>query len=326
MQPQEARVLDALHELVDESETFGVHAPAPADQQRLRRLAAAVHEAVAGLDDGQHDGAQERERGRTPGIERTALLEQVDALVAQLGDEHEPSRWRTARAPLSAAYDELRRAWERPEGVGPSAVRRHRSKPHNLARTAFHVISGVMWALVYEHVLDRGPLLWVLGGCLVFFVTDDAMRRWFPERRSGFAVVVFRLLSRSSESAGIASSTWYTLGLMVGVAFLPKAACMLGLLILAFADPAAGVVGRRWGSRRIYRDKSVVGTVAFVVVAFAIATVGLGIDRPLMDEGWRLGAAGLIALAGAAAELLGDHVPDNFSVLVVTGTVAALLR
>lgn len=315
--PREARVLDALHELVDESETFGVHAPASTDEARLRAMAAAVHEAVASLG----------ERGRAPGPERATLLERVDALVARLGHEHDPARWRSTRAALVDAYDELQRAWEVRTTGRPSspAGRRHRAKPHNLARTAFHVLSGVMWALVYEHVLDRGPLLWVLGGCLVFFLTDDAMRRWFPERRSGFAVVVFRALSRSSESSGIASSTWYTLGLIVGVALLPKPACMLGLLVLSFADPAAGVVGRRFGKRKLHRDKSVAGTVAFFVVALAIALVSLAIQQPAMALGSRLAVATAVALAGAIAELLGDVVPDNFSVLVVTGTVAALL-
>lgn len=312
--PHEARVLDTLHELVDVSETFGVHAPTEAEQRALRAKAAQVRAAVRGV----------AERMDELPLDPTALLAAVDDLVARLDDEHDPVRWRRARAPLVQAYERACRPSARP-GSSARAGRRPRAKPHNLARTAFHMLSGVMWALVYEHLLDRGPLLWVIGACLVFFITDDAMRRWFPEQRSGLAVVVFRTLSRPSEASGIASSTWYALGLMVGVALLPKPACMLGLLVLAFADPAAGVVGRLWGTRRLYRDKSVAGTVAFFVVAMTIATVSLAITLPAVGVASRLGSAAAIALAGALAELLGDHVPDNFSVLVVTGTVAAFL-
>lgn len=302
-------MLDALHELVDVSEVLGVHSPSPAERQGVRASAARVHEALAVL--ARHgEGA-----GSTP----ATVAARVDAMLAGLGDQHDPTRWRSVRAPLVETYEDLRGAWGGDRGP------RIRQKPHNLARTGFHVLSGVMWALLYEHVLDRGPLLWVLGGCLVFFLTDDAMRRWFPDRRSGFAVVVFRRLSRSSESSGIATSTWYALGLMVGVALLPKSACMIGLMILAFADPAAGLVGRRFGVRKIYRDKSVAGTVAFVVVALVIATVGLALGRSMLEPGPWLGSAVVIALAGAGAELLGDIVPDNFSVLVVTGTLAAWL-
>ena len=113
--------------------------------------------------------------------------------------------------------------------------------------------------------------------------------------------------------------------LLVGVAFLPKSACILGLLVLALADPVAGAVGRRWGRRRLYRDKSVIGTAAFFLTALLLAVVGLAIDQPAMGWAQTLGAAAVIALAGALAELMGEHVPDNFSVLVVTGTVAMLV-
>ncbi|MCX4246746.1 diacylglycerol/polyprenol kinase family protein [Paraliomyxa miuraensis] len=307
MRSTKSELLDALHELVDVCEVLGVHAPSPSEQQRVRDCAARVHEALAGLDDGDAMTAT-----------RADVVARVDALLAGLGDdEHEPSRWRSIRTPLLERYERLHRAW------GDGDDRRVRQKPHNLARTGFHVLSGVMWALLYEYVLAREVLLWVLGACLVFFLTDDAMRRWFPERRSGFAVVVFRMLSRSSESSGIASSTWYALGLMVGVAFLPKPACMIGLLILAFGDPAAGVVGRRFGVRKIYRDKSVAGTLAFVGVAVVVAAVGLEWWRPMMEVGAWLGVAVVIAIAGAVAEVFGDTVPDNFSVLVVTGGLAA---
>lgn len=307
-------MIDALHELVDESEALCVHAPSPGDAQRLRTLAARVHAAVAsvGAPAGPADAIAIRDL--------SIPLAQLDALLALLDEDHDPARWRAARAPLVTAYAALRSASE-PAG----AAARPRAKPHNLARTSFHALSGVMWALLYEHVLERGPLLWVLAGCLVFFVTDDVMRRWFPDRRSGFAVAVFRLLSRSSEASRMASSTWYALGLMVGVALLPKPACLMGILVLAFADPAAGLVGRRWPGLRLYRDKSVGGTSAFLVVAFAIAGASLAIQAPALALVPRLWAAAAIALAGTVAELLGDHVQDNFSIPVVTGAIAALV-
>lgn len=317
MRSPAVRVIDALHDLVDESEALCVHAPSPAEAQRLRSLSACVHDAVASL--GSPPGAT---TATSSSHDLSIPIGQVEALVALLDEDHDPARWRAARAQLAVAYAALRSGSEPP---GAAARTRPRAKPHNLARTSFHALSGAMWALLYEHVLDRGPLLWVLAGCLVFFVTDDVMRRWFPDRRSGFAVGVFRLLSRSSEASRMASSTWYTLGLMVGVALLPKPACLMGILVLAFADPAAGLVGRRFGGPRIHRDKSIGGTTAFFVVAFAIAAASLSIQAPALVLAPRLWAAAAIALAGTVAELFGDHVQDNFSIPVVTGAIAALL-
>ena len=168
-------------------------------------------------------------------------------------------------------------------------------------------------------------MLLALVAFLVLFVTDDVMRRWFPDRRGRFAVTVFQLLSRPSESAKIASSTWYTAGMLVGVLVLPSHAFLLGLLVLALADPAAALVGRRFGRHKLYRDKSMIGTATFFVVAMAIAMVLLAMRVPGLGPQARLGTAALIALAGTIAELLGDHVLDNASILLATGITAALL-
>ncbi|MEX1367001.1 MAG: hypothetical protein AB1Z98_27990 [Nannocystaceae bacterium] len=202
---------------------------------------------------------------------------------------------------------------------------RDRVKPHNLRRSVFHAGSGIAWALVYEHVFDRPQMLLALACFLVLFVTDDIMRRWFPDRRSQAAVAMFRLLSRPSESGKIASSTWYTLGLIIGVLTLPDHAFLLGVLVLALADPAAALVGRRFGRRRLYRDKSVVGSAAFFTVAFVIAAVIIAMRFPGLSATAWLGSAAVIAATGTVAELLGGHVQDNVSIPVATGAVTALL-
>ena len=71
--------------------------------------------------------------------------------------------------------------------------------------------------------------------------------------------------------------------------------------------------------------KPCAGTSAFLVVAFAIAGASLAIQAPALGLVPRLWAAAAIALAGTVAELLGDHVQDNFSIPVVTGAIAALV-
>jgi len=71
------RMIDALHELVDESEALCVHAPRPADVRRLRALAARVHEAVAAAD-----------REAAAAFDPARLSAHVDELLARLDDEH----------------------------------------------------------------------------------------------------------------------------------------------------------------------------------------------------------------------------------------------
>ena len=49
----------------------------------------------------------------------------------------------------------------------------------------------------------------------------------------------------------------------------------MGTLVPPSADPAGGLVGRRFGAPRLYRDKSLGGTTAFFVVAFAASLPGV---------------------------------------------------
>ena len=94
--------------------------------------------------------------------------------------------------------------------------------------------------------------------------------------------------------------------------------------ILAFADPAAAWVGTRVGRPGRYRIgggvKSVAGTAAFFVVAFAVALGGLLAFRTSGVIGWGLGeialAAFVVAAATSAAETLGGRGWDNLFVVV----------
>lgn len=303
-------LLHALHELLDVSQGLGLHAPSPAERtavrSKLRGLRLALEHAEA--------------RAAGPLVAR--LHEQADALHLLLDDDHDPERWRDTRAALLEHYQDLEGTLRDHHGDDVGAQRR--VKPHNLRRSLFHAGSGLAWAMAY-HLLERWQMLLALAFFLVIFVIDDVMRRWFPDRRGRFAVTVFRLLSRPSESAKIASSTWYTVGMILGVLTLPPHAFLTGLLVLALADPCAALVGRRFGRRRLYRDKSVIGTSTFFVVAMAVAlVVNQGWVPELGVGGW-LGSAALIALAGTVAELLGDHVQDNMSILLAAGATTALL-
>lgn len=310
--PEDAEVplLDALYQLIDVSQALGLHAPSPAERTAVRKKLRAVREH---LSDTRLDA----------GEELASLRSQVSALVALLDREHDTERWRSVRASLVASHERLLSSLRTRTGGNPGG--RYRVKPHNLRRSLFHAGSGVAWAVAYAYVFDRTQMLLALCTFLVLFGIDDAMRRWFPDRRGRFAIAVFRLLSRPSESAKIASSTWYTVGMLIGVLTLPDHAFLTGLLVLALADPSAALVGRRWGGRRLYRDKSVLGTATFFAVAMVITVVVATRHAPDMGMIAGVGTAIIIACAGTIAELLGDHVQDNVSILLATGITTALL-
>lgn len=136
-------------------------------------------------------------------------------------------------------------------------------------RRLFHAANGTLIAAALVWLpISRTTELLVLSGLVVAAFAADWIRltqRWANE-------LFFRLFNRLAsprEAAGVASSTWYILGITAAVAFAPEPAAISGILVMSLADPAASYLGRRWG-RRPFLGGSLEGSVVFVAVALAV--------------------------------------------------------
>ncbi len=176
------------------------------------------------------------------------------------------------------------------------------------ARHLTHVMSGVLSAVLIWAVDDRTALLVVTTGAVPLLI----------------AAVEFKLLG--SMQAG---SRWrdygfaaYAAGLALSVAFYfpDRRAIITALLVLAIADPAAAIIGRRWGRTHVEvlgARRTLEGSAAFAVAALAVATVGLaGTD---MGTAQLLGLAAFTALTCAAVELVVPSTLDNLLVPLWAG-------
>lgn len=121
---------------------------------------------------------------------------------------------------------------------------------------------------------------------------SDAMARVVP---------VYRPTERGRPSGAM----WLAVGFLLAAWFPPRLPA-LALLVGALADPAASYAGERWGNRSA--RKTVVGSLAFFVVAWAIALA--------VGTLWYKGV--VIAAVGAALERWSGPLDDNL--LVAPGT------
>ncbi len=195
-------------------------------------------------------------------------------------------------------------------------------KPRNLARNLFHVSMGVVSVGLYHFVLGKVAVVSILVGLLVAFAAIDLSRRFSSRWNDLLVNSLFSKISRPGEAHRIPAATWYLTALLLGVLLLPKAAIELGTLILAFGDPAASLVGKRWGGRKLYREKSYAGSLGFLATG---SLAGLGYLLwlgPAMTI-WQAVLVALVAtVAGAVAEVFSNRVDDNFSIPLAAGAVA----
>lgn len=293
---------------------------------RLRREPELLHAAAASattLADRCADVAS-----RAGGEVKTLVTEAGFHLRAFAAELVEP----TVRA-LRARWYALGRAYEaivafirRLRVQLPEGVTLFHLKPRNYHRNLFHVANGVVGVVVYELLLPKGGVLALASGILAFFIGLDLVRRIRPEWNYAVVNTVFGKIARPGELHRIPSATWYLLGLLAGVILFPQHAVELGVLVLAFGDPAASLGGKRWGRVKLIGEKSLAGSLSFVAVAATVGFVFLAWVAPELGFWTRLFAVLGASAAGALAELFsGKYVDDNLTTPLAAGLVAALI-
>ena len=180
-------------------------------------------------------------------------------------------------------------------------------------RRLFHAANGVAVALLPGALgLGRAPVLWVLGLLLVVVLAADVARLRVT-RLNALFFRMFPALASPREAVGLASSTWYLVGVFLTYALFPMRVAVPGILVLALADPAAGTLGRLYGKRRLGHG-TWVGSAAFLAVAFGVLAFHLG------------PAAGLAAaLIVAMVEAVPWRLDDNLTVPVAAAFAAWLV-
>jgi len=158
----------------------------------------------------------------------------------------------------------------------------------------------------------RRVLLVVAGVvCLVFIALD--VFRYFSRRR-------IAAMYKTSEARRFSSMTYFLLALFLGFLVLPASLPYLPLAFSTVGDLCGKLLGMRFGVTRLYRDKTLQGTLAFTAGSLFAGWLA----QRLLD----LPPAFVLAGAPFAAivELLSSRLDDNFSVMLITGGFLAALR
>ena len=106
---------------------------------------------------------------------------------------------------------------------------------------------------------------------------------------------------------------------------LPRWAGGVGILILAWGDGLAAVIGERNGGRRLIHGKTLGGSVVMFVASAVVTGTMLAVFVPEMTAAALLSVALGTALLAAAVELVTPLGLDNLTVPLVSAAAAAWL-
>lgn len=194
-------------------------------------------------------------------------------------------------------------------------------RPANLARTIFHVGSGVV-ALTFVRVLPtRAWLVAAAAAFATFAWTCEILRRRSPAINARL-MRFFGPVAHAHEWREVNSATWYATALVLMALVVPLDAAEVGIVVLAVADPMAGFVGRRFGRRRLASGRSFEGAAAFALSGALAAFAWTSVAGTF--EGSRLAIAIVGGIVGALVELFVARVDDNLAIPLGTSLAVAL--
>lgn len=216
--------------------------------------------------------------------------------------------WTSYRKRLGLAYESLSQRLKAREVELPSL------RPTNYARSLVHVGCGLTSIMLIEYVLTATQRAWIPTGFAAFFWFLETLRR-VSTRANAVLMWIFAKIAHPREAHHVNSSTWYGTSLALLGLLFPQALCALAVAVVAFADPAASTVGRRFGRTKLVGDRSLEGTTTFAVVATLVGFAALRLWHSAeFGVGRALAVAAVAGLVSALTELVSRRVDDNFSV------------
>ena len=157
-----------------------------------------------------------------------------------------------------------------------------------LIHLAMAWLPALGWLISYQLGLALTAVL-----LLASLIVEAARRRWQWVNR-----LLWRVLPstfRAEEGQRVFGSTWFALGALATLILFGRDTGGTAVLFLVWGDPAAELVGRRWGQPS--RRKTLAGSLGCLLACLLAACVGIGLG----------GLNPLVALTGAVVATLAER-------------------
>ncbi|MEL6177912.1 MAG: phosphatidate cytidylyltransferase [Myxococcota bacterium] len=309
------QIAQELYAIIKKLESSSWRAELESIQERLHQLGARLRRAIDAFDraDDQDSAAQQ-------------LLQRLRALYTLI-EEARPrldskamkfkSAWRAYRKKLVPEYEALAASLKMQD------IHLTNLRPTNYSRNVFHVSSAVMVLLLIEVFMTSTQLSWLAGSVAALGWIMELSRR-HSARVNAMLMWVLGPIAHPHERHRINSSTWYTTALLILSLTVGPMLGALAVIILGTADPAAAIIGRKFGRTKLLADRTLEGTLAFVTTGLVASLVVMAIFHPTLTALQMLVIAAVASSAGAIAELYSKRIDDNFSIPLAVAAAGAL--
>lgn len=227
-------------------------------------------------------------------------------------------QWKEFRARLQSVYEDIASELRTLDIHVPSL------RPTNYARNVFHVISALSVLILIQYILNpTGMIIAAAAFALAGWGMETARR--YSTQANTLIMKAFTPVAHPHEYHRVNSATWYVSALLILSLTGSALMCSVAVIVLGFADPAAALIGRRFGRISLINGRSLEGTLTFIVTGFigALGVIQLWHPEISLSHACLMGA--VAAVFGGIAELVSSKVDDNMTIPLASGAGCALI-
>lgn len=220
--------------------------------------------------------------------------------------------WRRYQRRLQASYGAIAARLERLSAPVPAL------RTTNYGRNLFHFGAALFTLALVQFLLTPPQMIYVGVGFAAWCWLSELARVRFPWVTRAY-MKLLDPIAHSHEHHKVNSATWYATALGILSVTASPVAITVAVAVLGVADPAAGLVGRRFGRTRLLHGRTLEGSLAFVGAGVLAAALALRVFYPTLGPAVVLLAALAASVLGALAELCSVSLDDNLTIPLAAG-------
>ncbi|HJH30683.1 MAG TPA: CTP--2,3-di-O-geranylgeranyl-sn-glycero-1-phosphate cytidyltransferase [Methanosarcinaceae archaeon] len=173
-----------------------------------------------------------------------------------------------------------------------------------ILRKTVHLTSVII-VLIYAYTSKQVVLTFLITYFVIILVIEHF------RLEHDMKIPLLNFLFREKEKSHLAGHVFFTIGVIISISVFSEMIACAAILMTTFGDMSAALIGKAFGSTRIYNGKSLEGCAAEFIVDLFIGYVFLG--------NWFI--ALIMALTATVVETAVVKIDDNLAIPVFSGFI-----
>ena len=185
-----------------------------------------------------------------------------------------------------------------------------------ISRKTIHVMILFVLVIFYavRNTVGEQAAFMFLAALLAFFLIIEYLRLDL-----NIKLPFFHQFIRPKEEYRVYGAIFFLSSTIISLAIFSTPVALAALLMTAFGDMAAAIVGKRYGATLLFRSKTLIGFVAGLITNLLIA-VAISLSFSI-----NLYILIVMAFAATITETITDEMDDNLMVPILTGFIGQVL-